>query len=131
MPRSSGESRLLKKHLAGVNFDAVVEPSSDELILIEVTKRDDLSKIRDDIVKINALRLQRLADGVLVRGYILVNDRPTTSMVETGVLNKVKVMSVGDFFNEFFQYDAYVIWTNGFDLAPEFLYAKVRAQAAA
>ena len=24
-----------------------------------------------------------------------------------------------------------VIWTNGFDLAPEFLYAKVRAQAAA
>lgn len=96
------------KHLAGVNFDAVAEPSSEELILIEVTKRDDLRKIRDDIVKINSLRLQRLADGVLVRGYILVDDQPTPSMVETGATNKVKVMSVGDFFNEFFQYDAYV-----------------------
>lgn len=96
------------RHLGGVNFDAVVEASPEELILIEVTKRDDLSKIRDDIVKINALRLQRLSKGVLVRGYILVDDHPTTSMVETGTLNKVKVMSVGDFFNEFFQYDAYI-----------------------
>lgn len=96
------------QHLAGVNFDAVVEPSSEELVLIEVTKRDDLSKIREDIVKINALRLQKLSEGVLVRGYILIEDQPTTSMVETGVINKVKVMSVGDFFNEFFQYDAYI-----------------------
>jgi len=95
-------------HLAGVNFDAVVKPSSDELVLIEVTKREDLSKIRDDIVKINALRLQRLSEGILVRGYILVDDQPTTSMVETGELNKVKVLSVAAFFNEFFQYDAYI-----------------------
>lgn len=96
------------RHLGGVDFDAVVEPSPDELILIEVTKRNDLSKVRDDVVKINALRLQRVADGILVRGYILLEGQPTTSMVETGALNKVKVMSVGDFFNEFFQYDAYV-----------------------
>ena len=96
------------KHLAGVNFDAVVEPTPEELIVIEVTKRDDLNKIRDDIVKINALRLQRLSDGVLVRGFIVVDDQPTTSMVETGTSNKVKVLSVGDFFNEFFQYDPYI-----------------------
>lgn len=95
-------------HLAGINFDAVVEPTPEELIVIEVTKRDDLSKIRDDIVKINSLRLQRLADGVLVRGYVVVDDQPTASMVETGTSNKVKVLSVTDFFNEFFQYEPYI-----------------------
>ena len=96
------------KHLAGVNFDAVVEPSSEELIVIEVTKQHDLNKIRDDIVKINSLRLQRLADGVLVRAYIILNDKPTMSMVETGNSNKVRVLSANDFFNEFFQYDPYI-----------------------
>ncbi len=63
------------KHLGGVNFDAVVEPSSDEQVLIEVTKRDDLAKIRDDITKINAFRLQQVANGVLVKGYIICSSR--------------------------------------------------------
>jgi len=96
------------EHLAGVNFDAVVRPSSDELILIEVSKRNDLQKVRDDIVKINSHRLHSLSDGVLVRGYVLLESEPTTSMLETGEANKVKVMSVNTFINEFFQYDAYI-----------------------
>lgn len=99
----------ITKHLAGVNFDAVVEPTQEELIVIEITKRDDLTKIRDDIVKINALRLQSLADNVLVRAYIVVDEQPTVSMVETGTFNKVKVLSIRDFFNEFFQYEPYIL----------------------
>lgn len=96
------------KHLAGVDFDAVVEPSSEERIVIEVSKRDDLAKVREDIVKINAYRFQSLADGILVRAYIVLENEPTLSMVETGKSNKVKVLSVESFLNEFFQYDGYV-----------------------
>lgn len=102
------KAQAIAKHLAGVNFDAVLEPTPEELIVIEITTRDDLNKIREDIVKINALRLQRLADGILVRAFIIVDDQPTTSMVETGASNKVRVLSVDGFFNEFFQYDAYI-----------------------
>jgi len=95
-------------HLAGIDFDAVLEPSSDERILIEVSVRDDLQKVREDIIKINAYRMQCLADGVMVRGYIIFADEPTHSMVETGTFNKVKVQSASTFFNDFFQYDAYI-----------------------
>ena len=113
------------QHLGGVNFDAVVEPSTEELILIEITKRDDLEKIRGDIVKINALRLQRIADGTVVRGYVLVEDQATTSMIETGVTNKVKVLSVSDFFNEFFQKSdvLFIPWFNTVLFTKQFIRA--------
>lgn len=103
------KSQVTPRHLAGVDFDAVLEPTPEELIVIEVTTRDDLQKIRDDIVKINALRLQSIANNILVRGYIVVDGPPTTSMVETGTFNKIKVISVKDFFNDFFQYDPYIL----------------------
>jgi len=96
------------EHLGGVDFDAVLRPNSDEIILIEITKRDSLGKVRDDIIKINSYRLQMLAQGVFVRGYMIVEDEPTSSMIETGTHNKVKVMAVHTFLNEFFQYDGYI-----------------------
>lgn len=95
------------QHLGGIDFDAVLRPSSDELILIEITKQHTLRKVRDDIVKINALRLQSLSDGVLCRGYVLLEKEPTTSMVETGISNKVQVLSVGHFLNLYFNADTY------------------------
>jgi hypothetical protein len=96
------------EHLGGVDFDAVLRPDSEEIILIEITKRQDLGKVRDDIIKINSYRLQMLADGVMVRGYVIIEDGPTLSMIETGKQNKVKVMSAQDFLNDFFKCDAYI-----------------------
>lgn len=95
------------EHLGGIDFDAVLRPSSDELILIEVTKQHSLHKVRDDIIKINSLRLQSIADGILCRGYVLLEEEPTTSMVETGTSNKVSVLSVDHFLNLYFNADTY------------------------
>jgi hypothetical protein len=95
------------KHLAGVNFDAVLTPTKDELVVIEITKRNDLQKIREDISKINAIRLQKVSEGIVVRAFIVTEYDPTISMVETGDENRVIVISVGNFFNYFFKYDNY------------------------
>ena len=53
------------KNISGVNFDGVVEVSSEEVVLIEITKEKNLNKIRNDINKINMSRMQYLSNGIL------------------------------------------------------------------
>lgn len=95
------------EHLGGVNFDAVLRPSAEEIILIEITKETALDKIREDINKINLLRLGYLAERMFCRGYVVMHEAPTLSMVESGKINKIQVLSAEDFTRLFFDREGY------------------------
>lgn len=95
------------QHIGGVDFDAVLSPSEDELILIEITEQHSLTKIREDCAKIAAIKMQKLSESTLCRGYIILSKSPTNSMIETGNTNKIKILTVESFFNLFFDYNSY------------------------
>ncbi|MBF0212115.1 MAG: hypothetical protein HQM00_00980 [Magnetococcales bacterium] len=98
------------EHLGGIDFDAVLRPSADHLILIEVTENDRLSNVRDNISKINSFRHSMLAEGVYCKAYILLEDVPTNSMIETARQNKITICSLSDFADEFFNFSSYVMY---------------------
>lgn len=95
------------EHIGGVDFDSVLRPSPEELVLIEVTEKNNLKKIREDITKIGSIRLQNAALGIVCRSYIVTKFTPTSSMIETGTLNKVSILSYTEFFSHFFDYNSY------------------------
>lgn len=95
------------EHLAGVDFDAVLRPTSGEVILIEISKNENLNKVRDDIIKIQSYRIASLAEGIMCRGYIIFEDAPTLSMIETGRTAKIDVFSLKDFISVFFNFNEY------------------------
>lgn len=95
------------EHIDGVDFDGVVRVSSDEIILIEITKERTLEKIRNDINKLAPVRLNLLTRGIICRCYIVLSEEPTNSMTELGEKSHIKVCSISDFEKNFFDFPAY------------------------
>lgn len=109
--RSLAELRWKKvctpRHIAGVDFDAVIEINSDEMVLIEITKEKSLEKVRTDISKINQVKLIYASKGIFCRGFIILEQEPTNSMRESGKENHIKVYSVQEFEKEFYDFQNY------------------------
>ena len=95
------------KNISGVNFDGVVEVSSEEVVLIEITKEKNLNKIRNDINKINMSRMQYLSNGILCRGFVILEQEPTVDMKNSGKDNKITVCSIKEFEKEFYNFEQY------------------------
>lgn len=95
------------EHIDGVDFDGVVRVSADELILIEITKERDLDKVRADLNKIKPTKLRLATEGLICRGFVVLAEEPTNSMVEAGEKSHIAVMSAKTFERLFFDYDAY------------------------
>ena len=96
------------EHLGGIDFDAVLRPSAEEIILIEISKNESLDKVRSDISKIDSYRRSCIDSGIVCRGFIVFEEAPTRSMIETGQANHVRVLSLNDFFLLFFNFSSYV-----------------------
>ncbi len=95
------------ERISGVNFDAVIRISNEEIILIEITQQFDLDKIRSDIAKIQSVKLTFLTEGVLAKAYIILNSEPTAGMLELGKAAKINVLSVDSFSKIAFDYQSY------------------------
>jgi hypothetical protein len=102
------QTEALPRNLAGIDFDAVLDVSSEEQVVIEITEENNLDKLRQGIVRIAAYRTSRLNEGVLVRGYIILRSVPSRSLLDTAEHNRVRVMSANQFLDEFFRYDSYI-----------------------
>ncbi|MBY8949323.1 hypothetical protein J1G35_26020 [Pseudomonas sp. SH10-3B] len=57
--------------IGGVNFDCVVKISEIEIIAIEITKNRTLEKIREDIGKIQTIRMAMMMKNIMIRPYNL------------------------------------------------------------
>ncbi len=95
------------EHIDGVDFDGVCWVSPDELILIEITKERNLQKVRDDLNKIIPTKLRLATQGLICRGFIVLESKPTDSMVEAGRKSHITVCSAGDFEKAFFDFQSY------------------------
>lgn len=95
------------ERIGGVNFDAVVHISEEEMVLIEITEEFSLAKVRGDISKISALKMKYASDGVFVRAFIIIAKEPTPGMIELAREVKITVISIDDFIKKAFDYSSY------------------------
>ncbi|MGR3907772.1 hypothetical protein Q3A80_12050 [Burkholderia sp. SR8] len=95
------------EHLNGVDFDGVVRVSADEIILIEITKERTLEKVRNDLNKIIPTKINLATQGVICRGYVVLDEEPTLSMTEAGKSAHITVCSSQEFEQSFFDFPAY------------------------
>lgn len=94
--------------IAGVKCDCVLKPSSSEWILVEVTKERDIEKVRADVIKLQTVMFQQFYRFVMCKCYVVLESTPTDAMRAAGAESNVKVMSISEFQNEFFNYSSYV-----------------------
>lgn len=97
----------IPEHIDGVDFDGVCRVSHDELVLIEITTERTLEKIRDDLNKIKPTKLRLATEGLICRGFIVLDKEPTNSMVEAGEQSHIKVCSAENFERTFFDFRTY------------------------
>lgn len=97
------------EQIAGVNVDCVLKVSADRYILIEITERRDLDKVREDVNKLDTARGQLFHTDAIASKCICVVGAPniTTGMVDAGKERKIDVMSLTRFERMFFDYTTY------------------------
>ncbi|MBX8555045.1 hypothetical protein K5D43_11195 [Pseudomonas cichorii] len=93
--------------IAGVNFDCVVKLSEIELVAIEITKHRNLEKIREDISKIQTIRMTMMMKNIMIRPFIICDFSPTQGMKDAGKENHIEVISFENFRRMFFDFPTY------------------------
>jgi hypothetical protein len=94
--------------IAGVKFDCVLEISWDRLVVVEITKNNNLDKIRGDINRLGIARLSAFTnENIYVEAFIVISGIVTEAMFETGTKVKVKVADKGAFQRFFFDHKLY------------------------
>lgn len=95
------------EHIDGVDFDGVCHVSADEVVIIEITKERTLQKVRDDLNKIIPTKIRLATNGLICRGFVVLESDPTDSMVEAGRNSHITVCSAADFERAFFDFKSY------------------------
>lgn len=90
----------------GVRFDCVIKKRSDYWIIIEVSKEDELEKLRTDIAKVAAVRPYLFSQNIYSECYFVCN-HPTEQMRVTGKGDNMYVMSVDELRGLLLGYDLY------------------------
>lgn len=94
--------------IAGVKCDCVLKPRADHWIIVEITKENSLSKMREDIAKLRTIRGALFQQEVYSSCYFVMENTPTDSMRAAGNEQKIIVKSTEEFQNEFFDYGSYI-----------------------
>jgi hypothetical protein len=98
------------QHIGGVDIDGVVSLEPDLLVLIEMTERKDLGKVREDVLKLQTAKTALAAErGAHARCYCVIDGTVTQSMVEAAKPHHIRVLSIATFASTFFDFEAYRI----------------------
>lgn len=92
--------------LAGVKCDAVLRPSQDEIIAIEITQERNLAKLRIDLAKLATIKSAFVPEGIVVRSYF-VSAHEVSSLRASGQAQKVEVLDLREFREKFVGKEAY------------------------
>lgn len=91
----------------GVKCDAVLRLKPNYWILIEVSKLDDLGKLRDDISKLNMIRSTQMGKGIFCECFFVTSGEHT-SLRESGREANVEVHDLDSFASKFIGASQYV-----------------------
>lgn len=94
--------------IGGVKCDCVLKLLADHWIIVEITKENNLVKIREDIAKLRTIRGTLLGKEIYSSCYFVMENTPTDAMRAAGEDQKIFVKSAEEFQNEFFDYGSYV-----------------------
>ena len=94
--------------IAGIKCDCVLKPDSDNWVVIEITEERNLQKVREDIAKLRSVKNALITEDIYSKCYMVMKDKPTDSMRETGKAQKILILSVDEFRGEYFDYNSYV-----------------------
>ncbi len=98
----------LPAQVGGVDIDGVISAADDMKILIEVTERDKLPKVREDIQKlITARSAVFMNGGMLSRCYCVIDGAITNAMKGAAEPHKINVVSFIQFKRIFFDFERY------------------------
>lgn len=100
-------SKAEAEDVANVRCDTVLKPRKDYWILIEVSKRDDLNKLRDDVAKLNAMKMALFARRIYSECYFITTG-DHTSLRGTGEALDVEVHSLITFASKFIGSSQYI-----------------------
>lgn len=92
--------------IAGTNFDAVIDRDL-ETIVIEITRQFDVDKVRQGVTRLTLARQALATEGILLRGFIILERPPTPAMIEAANSARFFVGSSGQFASQFFQFPIY------------------------
>lgn len=95
------------ERVTGVKCDAVLKPRKDYWILIEISKRDDLDKLREDIAKLALVRTSLLGQKIYCECYF-VTSGDHTSLRESGDDLNVEVHDLDSFASKFIGSNFYI-----------------------
>ncbi len=99
----------VSENINGVNLDCVIKLDDDRWIIIEVSKRRDLEKVRADVNRLVLVKRHLYENrNIMAKCSFVCLYEPTRSMVQAGSPYHIEVMSQKRFESEFFDYDSYV-----------------------
>ncbi|MBQ7329433.1 MAG: hypothetical protein IJX01_05960 [Oscillospiraceae bacterium] len=94
--------------IAGIKCDCVLKPEDDRWVIVEVTKENNLDKVRSDIIKLRTVRGAVISQEIYCKCYFVMEQKPTDMMRQSGAEQRVTVMSLEEFQNEYFDYGSYI-----------------------
>lgn len=95
------------ENIGGVDIDAVVRRRPDYYVLIEVTERKDLNKVREDIIKLTTAKHSLLSKNIFAQCICVVGGTPTQSMKDAGKPNSISVVNLDAFSKNFLDFRTY------------------------
>lgn len=99
----------VKRDINGVNLDCVIELDDGRWVIVEVSKRRDVEKVRTDVNRLILVR-RYLFDNMSIMGkfYFVCLYEPTEAMIQAGLPHHIEVISQEKFERQFFNYATYV-----------------------
>jgi hypothetical protein len=95
------------ENVADIRCDTVLKIKKDYWILIEISKRDDLNKLRDDVAKLNSMKQALLSKRIYSESFFITSG-DHTSLRGTGEALDVEVHSLETFASKFIGSSQYI-----------------------
>ena len=94
--------------VAGVQCDGVVHVRNDYLVLIEISVRDDLMKMREDVAKLTAMKAALMGQGKYAETYFVTSKNNHPSITATAEAAGIEFHTAETFASKFLASKQYI-----------------------